>query len=768
MRSRSDSGHRLGLPQVPGDHHFPGTVHLGYVERMRHLVISAGSLLIGCHGTPAVDSEDSVPLEFDDDLGVACPAAPLALPAPPAALPSFNMLPTSNGWTAATFDVGLAALTTWMDHPAKNPTSNSESRDRLYDAYWGIRTPTGSYWLNEVPISNVRYAEGTGILEISQEVDDIEITTRIWAPFTEGGERDLVFTATVTNNGDTPVSSDLFSIQNARPAADDGFGESVAASGNGILETSSSNAVLHYPLSTPTGRAAAPAGDPQNPWIRHSNGEDLGDSIVSGNDVAVGYQWELGSLQPGKSATRGVLLSWSDQVNTLESHVSSFVDGRSAETLLANELQDWDAFHAVETPPSLSADELAIYRQSTAVLRMAQVRTPGGGHGQLLASLPPGNWNISWPRDASYAIVALIESGHTTEAKDALAFMLNSESGQFADTLGVEDYAISVARYYGDGTEESDGATCSDGSDAGPNIELDNFGLFLWAFTNYAAANPEDPWINEALPTVQTGVAEVLSELIDPNRDLLTPDSSIWERHWNDCFPNGRKHFTYSTLHAAAGLRDFGEQFGLPELQADADRLRGGLLRSAADHGPVTWLTEECPFLASSPEETCDDCGPYDASVIEAINRGVFRPESSLAIGTIDGLQTLRLENGSPGFLRTDDGTGTLNPFPWYDDQEWVVIDLRMAVAYHRVGEALGEPIYSQNAETLLAWITAHATANHGLIAELLSDGVYTADDDAFGSGTGQDLGGEAQGAVPMAGFGAGAYILAVEEIRAD
>ena len=35
------------------------------------------------------------------------------------------------------------------------------------------------------------------------------------------------------------------------------------------------------------------------------------------------------------------------------------------------------------------------------------------------------------------------------------------------------DYQLSVCRYYGDGSEWTDG-----GSD--PNIELDGFGLFLW------------------------------------------------------------------------------------------------------------------------------------------------------------------------------------------------------------------------------------------------------------------------------------------------
>ena len=198
-----------------------------------------------------------------------------------------------------------------------------------------------------------------------------------------------------------------------------------------------------------------------------------------------------------------------------------------------------------------------------------------------------------------------------------------------------------------------------------------------------------------------------------------------------------------------------------------AERLRSGLLRSAAVNGPVL-LRGECPVLASAPEETCEGCGPLDGSVIELVAQGVVRPESTLAIGTLQALQSgLRMHSGSPGFLRNDDGTGSSNPYPWYDDQEWVVIDLRMAAAYAMVGRATGSPTYTANGEVLLDWVTANAVANAGLIPELLSDGTYTAEDDVDQFHLGADAGAEFQGAVPMAGFGPGAYILALEAVHA-
>ena len=85
-------------------------------------------------------------------------------------------------------------------------------------------------------------------------------------------------------------------------------------------------------------------------------------------------------------------------------------------------------------------------------------------------------------------------------------------------------------------------------------------------------------------------------------------------------------------------------------------------------------------------------------------------------------------------------------------------MDLRAAVALNRMGQR-------NRAKTLANWITDLAMDNHGLIAELLSDGVYQAgsEDDLWSPG--QDGGGDYQGAIPMCGFGPGAYLLLLEEM---
>ena len=126
----------------------------------------------------------------------------------------------------------------------------------------------------------------------------------------------------------------------------------------------------------------------------------------------------------------GVVVALGDgqPAEALWPQVEEFIAGRGPEAILQGELDWWTAWHAVETPPpDLTGDELAVYRQSTAILKMGQVREPGPGNGQILASLLPGIWNVSWVRDAAYAILGLVESGHHAEARLALEFMLGAQ-----------------------------------------------------------------------------------------------------------------------------------------------------------------------------------------------------------------------------------------------------------------------------------------------------------------------------------------------------
>ena len=733
------------------------------------------------------DDDDS---DHDDDLGYACDISFPSLVAPPPVSRSFYALPTSNGFVSATYAVDLRdvpvtfagntpgtmdlqhRLITFTEHVMAEPTPGTYTRDLLFDLYLGLRVDGTGTWLGDVSEVEAAYVPGTGIVHLVQEVGDVQVETYLFAPM-HGESQALVVVGHVTNNG-SPAQVDLYSLQNFHTGGEGtADGENVTPQGNeGIVESRGSDRLYHRSLGEPSHFSAAPGGDAgHNPWMRLTAGQDLSDQLVSGDDVAVGFQWSAGTLSTGVDAWSGMVIGLNgggEDAAALAARVDGFVAGRSASQVLGDEEAFWSDYHAVENVPvGLSADEEAVFRQSTAVLKMGQVREPGPAYGQILASLPPGGWNISWPRDAAYAIVAQAHAGHLDEARDALQFQIDGDAGDYASYLGISDYLISACRYFGDGTEQSDDAWCEDGSAAGPNVELDDFGLFLWAYGEYMDASSDVAFMADTLEAVLGGVADPLVALIDTN-DLLVADSSIWERHWDECFPNGAKQFTYSDIQAVHGLRLASDFSGDPAHAAAAEQIRGGLLNIT--DGPVfeeTFDGQACPVLASSPEEVCGYCGPYDASVIELVNLGVFRPDSALAKGTLRGLMdNLAMDNGSPGFLRNDDGAGTSNPYPWYDDQEWVVIDLRMASAMAEMGEALGDPVLTANAETLVDWITIQARANADLIGELLSDGIYSAEDDHDHTHLGTDGGYEAQGSVPMCGFGPGAYILALEAVH--
>ncbi|CUS93317.1 hypothetical protein [Candidatus Kryptonium thompsonii] len=125
----------------------------------------------------------------------------------------------------------------------------------------------------------------------------------------------------------------------------------------------------------------------------------------------------------------------------------------------------------------------------------------------------------------------------------------------------------------------------------------------------------------------------------------------------------------------------------------------------------------------------------FDASVVEAINFDLIPANSEIALKTIEAIKkNLKIKNRF-GFFRVNNGD-------WYDRQEWIFIDLRVAVAMKKSG-------FKKEAKQILDWITSQSNLNYNLIAELY---------DEFNS--------DYQGQYPMVGFGAGAYILGLLEIK--
>jgi MYXO-CTERM domain-containing protein len=340
------------------------------------------------------------------------------------------------------------------------------------------------------------------------------------------------------------------------------------------------------------------------------------------------------------------------------------------------------------------------------------VTEDGPSFGQIPASFPviaesdlfSHAWNITWVRDQAYSAVALARAGKLDEAAAALAFTLQDKAGGYVEQVGM-DYGLSVCRLYGDGTE------WSDDNGSGPNIELDNFGLTLWAIGEYVDAGGDPAFVADY--DVLAAVADPLLNAID-DLDLIQADSSIWERHWN----GNQKHFTYTTAMAIKGLDAIAELSGSADYSDGARRLEVGLCENLVD--------TDLGLLGNAEEEPQN---AIDLAAVEAFNHGILDAQGPTATSTFATWEDrLAVANGM-GFKRNDDGD-------IYDEQEWVVMDLRLAEAYRRGCQL-------DKAKAIEGWITRQAYLNLWSIPELM-------DPDT----------GRYVGPTPMLGFGAGAYMV--------
>ncbi|MBI5548173.1 MAG: hypothetical protein HY901_30195 [Deltaproteobacteria bacterium] len=204
---------------------------------------------------------------------------------------------------------------------------------------------------------------------------------------------------------------------------------------------------------------------------------------------------------------------------------------------------------------------------------------------------------------------------------------------------------------------------------------------------------------------------------------LLKADSSIWETHWDN---GARQHWTWSQIWGSLGLKAaaalavrHGQQGLADRYAATADSLRFAIHRK---------LIDPDGFLRGRLEQTPV---PEDAAVIEAFCRSLIDPSGPIAQATLARLKSKLTVASGHGYRRN------LGPSD-YDAMEWIVIDMRMANALRWAGLAT-------EAEALIRWVTDQSRRNFDLIAEN-----YSPD------------GSDYSGAIPMIGFGAGAYVLAL------
>ena len=459
----------------------------------------------------------------------------LLMGTPVLAQPTVTDLPVSNGFGAAAYSLESHKLTTFTRHLYASWNPGVETQDWCFDMFFGLRAGGQNRWLAGVAEDGedaVGYLEGTGILKTVHSHLDLTIETYWFAPFSADLPV-MIAAAMVTNTGSTAYTdTGAFVLFNFHLGAGaDGTGaESIAwdPARHSFEETGRAGApvAVYRALVAPDRHGATP----QNPYQLVEAGGEMVDVDSAGpiDDVVAGFQFNVpgdGVLQAGESFWVGVAVALCDPQEVED--LDAFLQGADPRDLMLSEVAFWDAWHAADVlPAGLTADERRLARMALAWLKMGQVREPAraGGNptGQILASLPPGQWNIAWVRDAAYAIMALARSGHPQEAQEALRFFLNGQAGTYSDLVG-SDYGISVCRYYGSGLE------WSDENQDGPNVEFDDFGLFLLSLK--AAGDPS--FLDEAWPVASAGAADVLVFLKEEQSGLLKPDSSIWEHHWN-------------------------------------------------------------------------------------------------------------------------------------------------------------------------------------------------------------------------------------------
>ncbi|WP_434045512.1 MULTISPECIES: glycoside hydrolase family 15 protein [Sorangium] len=638
---------------------------------------------------------------------------------------------------------------------------------------------------------------GTGVVTMVQRVGNLECTQFFFAP--QGLEQaGFVMAMRVQNRGDVAAEDvAAFSLHNlhlgfGRPGvmADIGeSGETVAYDeGEGrrdFLERAFAGVVVARALEPAARHGASSASSPPDLDVYRvveagavADLPDLDGAAPTADGSVSAFQWDLGSIGPGEARWVGVVFAHHGDPSgaadpSVRGALDAYLGAKGAAEVVADEIAAYRAFQgAIQVPPTTTVEEEVLLRQSAVMLRMAQAReshaflrehltqdgepratrfgtTLGGqpaalpatvahrGRGAVLASLPPGEWTVAWIRDGAYATVAMAALGMKAEARDALGYYLGAEAGRFQDwnelaPYDMPPYQISLVRYHGFGVEETDFNAF------GPNLEFDGFGLFLWALRQYEELTGDTAFVDEHWATASGKVADALVALIDPETGLIRKDSSIWETHWN-----GRERsFAYTSITAARGLCDAA---AIAERRGEADRAAG--YRGAANQlraAIAARLTDASGALGASLEEVEAGAGYWDAAVLDGIAMGLFDPRGRIAAATLAGLdEHLRAPAGA-GWSRNDDRTdhaGADDLSPWgseYDSAEWVVTDLRGAVAARLMGD-------DARSDRLLRWVLDQSAANYLAIAETYDEtsGAYKFN-------------------APMIGFGAGVYALAL------
>jgi len=414
--------------------------------------------------------------------------------------------------------------------------------------------------------------------------------------------------------------------------------------------------------------------------------------------------------------------------------------GLAPQALAKREIAELELWRVKPSVQFAGEKERHLWRQSEVMLRIAQSREPNrpgrNNNGLIVASLPDGVWFTPWVRDMAYATVALVRMGHKNEARAALLAYFNARpTGKMrAETAGA-DYQISVVRYFGDGSEEPfftmEGST---------NIEFDNWGLALWVLGEYQRKY-EDPALL-GTPTYRGRLYEsardyvakpLLANLEEYGQGLIVAaDTSIWEERQKD-----KKHFAFSTAVAIVGLRNFaetarraGDQATRIAILKQVDLLQTGFNAAFIRDGKLRGTLEEGVK------------NDIDGALLVIINFGVVS-DPAIVRNTVERMELLRVASGGYKRVRSTYTDPSIFEY-WYEKQEFLFVDFSLAEVYRRLGR-------NTDAAAIVQRIVDKSAADHNIIPEMYVSVPCPLFPGEIGDPT---------GALPMVGYGAGAYIM--------
>jgi len=413
--------------------------------------------------------------------------------------------------------------------------------------------------------------------------------------------------------------------------------------------------------------------------------------------------------------------------------------GLSSPDLLRRELAEFERWRATPAVHFRSEKERHLWRQSETMLRIAQSREPNRadrhGNGLIVAALPDV-YSTPWVRDMAWATAALVRMGHRAEARAALLAYFNARpTGKMRADVNGADYQISVVRYFGDGAEEpfftQEGST---------NIEFDNWGEALWVLGEYLRKYDEPALLKAATyrgPLYESArdfIVKPLMANMETYGDgrIVAADTSIWEERQKD-----KKHFAFSTGMAIEGLREFAEV----ARRADDDPSHRQSLDTQAllEKGFAAAFIRDGKLRGTLEEGIKND---IDGALIPIINFGVVR-DPEVIRDTVQRMEMLRVGSGGYRRVRSTYTDPAIFEY-WYERQEFLFVDLSLAELYGRLGRRT-------EADAMLTRIVEKAAADHNIIPEM-----YVAVPCQLFPGKI----GDPTGALPMVGYGAGAYVL--------